>query len=221
MHKNFSQIKADAIKARLANYTLKNQHKNLPESAVLIPVEFSSGEPKIYFVQRSLHLNKHAGQIAFPGGKREKNDVSIEVTALRETEEEIHLKRTDINVLAQLNSLRTRYNLSVTPFVGEVLNTEDIKPDLSEVDEVFAVTLSELLDPKNRSFHKITYGAGKFSFPSLQVNDKTIWGLTYFILADFLNHLCREDLTNKKQKLPTNIKPTLLNKVYQLVRIFK
>lgn len=209
------------IKDRLKHYRLEQRHTHLPESAVLIPLDFSGDETHIYFAKRSEHLNKHPGQIAFPGGKREEADSTLEITALRETEEEINLSRNDVTVLAELNALRTRYNLRVIPFVGVVNNTKDIAPDMSEIDEVFAVSITELLNPKNRTHHKIKYAGGKFAFPAIKVQGKTIWGLTYFILADFLNIVYKEQLNHKKQKLPTKMKPALLNGLYKLASRYR
>ena len=95
----------------------ENSRQALKPAAVLLLV-VNHAEPTVVFTQRTADLADHAGQIAFPGGRRENGDPSPEATALREANEEIGLDTGRVQVLGRLPEYRTSTGYSVTPVVG-------------------------------------------------------------------------------------------------------
>ena len=102
-------------------YSGKYSDKAPRKAAVLIPLIGRPTGVTILLTKRSKHLNVHPGQISFPGGQIEVDDLSIYDTALRETREEIGLSETQINVIGRLNQYFTRTGFSISPIVG-ILN---------------------------------------------------------------------------------------------------
>lgn len=99
--------------------------EKIQKSAVLLLLFPDKGSLNLLFIKRAEDGGKHSGQIAFPGGKFEENDNILENTALRETEEEVGIKKEDIKILKSLTSLLIPVsNFSVKPFVGII----DYKP---------------------------------------------------------------------------------------------
>lgn len=117
------------------------------EAAVLMPIVVRDAGLQLLLTQRTPHLHDHAGQISFPGGRRESQDASFVETALRETEEEVGLSRSHIHVLGCLPEYQTATNFLVTPVVGVVYPPFEIEADAFEVAEVFEVPLSFFMNP--------------------------------------------------------------------------
>lgn len=124
-------------------------------AAVLIPL-LKKGNPKqknqiwhVLLTRRSDSLIEHRGQVAFPGGRSDKDDPSPEATALREAQEEIGVKPEDVRILGRLESLLTISNYSVTPVVGVIPWPYNFKIDPHEVSKVFSIPLDWLADSNN------------------------------------------------------------------------
>ncbi len=187
----------------LQSYDIVDEQLNHPESAVLLPIILSP-EPQLILVKRSEQLNKHAGQIAFPGGKRESQDHSLIETALRETQEEIALSREYINIHGELNRRITRYGLQVLPVIASVDNTFDLSlltPDASEIDNILIISFADLINPKYQTQHIVKFQQTKFSFPAITIENQTIWGLTHFILTDFFTNILNEKLPDPSPQI--------------------
>src|SRR5690349_798645 len=114
-------------------------------AAVLIPVIAHPQALTVLFTQRTPHLRSHSGQVSFPGGRAEPGDASAEFTALRETEEEIGLRRSAVELLGRLPDYRTRTGYRVTPVVGLLMPPIAFRPDPHEVAEIFEVPLVFLM----------------------------------------------------------------------------
>ncbi len=156
----------------------------LREAAVLVPLVDRTEGATVIFTQRTAHLTAHAGQISFPGGRRESSDRTPEDTALRETEEEIGLDRDHIEVLGRLDTYVTRTGFRVTPVVGLVRPPFRLCPDPTEVEEIFEVPLAFILDPAypqrlSRDFQ----GARRF-FYAFPYEGRFIWGATAGMLVN-------------------------------------
>jgi 8-oxo-dGTP pyrophosphatase MutT (NUDIX family) len=109
-------------------------------AAVLIPILKDEGEYKILFTKRTNRVDAHKGQISFPGGRVDREDPSVEVTALREAEEEIGLKRTDVELLGRLDDASTIVsNYTVHPFVGLIPYPYPFVLSPEEVDRMLLV----------------------------------------------------------------------------------
>lgn len=114
-------------------------------AAVLVPLIDRPGGLTVLLTKRTAHLHDHAGQVSFPGGRHEEEDGDMVTTALREAEEEVGLRRDQIEVLACLPEFRTGTGFRVTPVVALVTPPLNLKLDDFEVADVFEVPLDHLL----------------------------------------------------------------------------
>jgi 8-oxo-dGTP pyrophosphatase MutT (NUDIX family) len=160
-------------------------------AAVLLPLFAEQGvdnEARLVLTKRPETMPSHQGQIAFPGGKIDPAvDASPRAAALREADEEIGLAPAAVDVIAELPSVGTAVGQFVmTPFVGIVDPRPRLVPDAREVDRVFDVALSELLDPEiYRSEIWQFWGEARLMH-FFDLEDETVWGATARVLADFL-----------------------------------
>ena len=118
-------------------------------AAVLFPIVQRPQGHTVLLTQRTDHLRDHAGQVSFPGGRVDAVDVSPQATALRETQEEIGLSPSHIEIFGYLPQYYTGTGFVVTPVVGLLTPPFELQPDPFEVAEIFEVPLSFLLDPAN------------------------------------------------------------------------
>lgn len=156
----------------------------LTPAGVLIPVIKRDAVLSVLLTQRSAELRHHAGQVSFPGGRMEEGDESVEVTALRETHEEVGIAPQDITVVGYLDAMPTITGYAVTPIVGMVAENVELVIDRSEVVYTFEVPLSFLLDNSNdvRTEREV-YGR-KVPMIEFHWENERIWGATaYMILA--------------------------------------
>ena len=122
---------------------------DLVPASVLFGIVLRENGPSVLLTQRTAHLKDHAGQISFPGGRAEPQDASPADTALRETQEEIGLSPSHIEIFGYLPQYYTGTGFVVTPVVGLLTPPFELQPDPFEVAEIFEVPLSFLLDPAN------------------------------------------------------------------------
>ena len=153
-------------------------------AAVLIPVIAHPQALTVLFTQRTPHLRSHSGQVSFPGGRAEPGDASAEFTALRETEEEIGLRRSAVEVLARLPDYRTRTGYRVTPVVGLLTPPVAFAPDPNEVAEIFEVPLEFLLDERNRQRRTREFQGQAVGYYVFEYGEKVIWGATAGMLVN-------------------------------------
>jgi 8-oxo-dGTP pyrophosphatase MutT (NUDIX family) len=169
-------------------------------AAVLVPLVMRD-EPTVLLTQRTSHLKKHAGQISFPGGRREDDDADAVATALREAREEVGLDPQRVEVLGSMPTYTTGTGFIVTPVVGliEAQPHEharlSLQADPSEVDEIFEVPLPYLMNPRfhqRRAFDMSGVKLEFFSMPwTSQANDTEyfIWGATAAMLRNLYRFL--------------------------------
>lgn len=150
----------------------------LTPAAVLFPIVLREGGETVLLTQRTVHLRDHAGQISFPGGRVEAEDLSPIHTALRETEEEIGLAREHVEILGFLPEYRTGTGFRVTPVVALVRPPFVLALDPFEVAEVFEVPLAFLLDPGNHKQHSLHHRGALRHFFAMPYGDYFIWGAT-------------------------------------------
>ncbi len=156
---------------------------SLVAAAVLVPVIERPAGLTVLFTQRTAHLNDHAGQVSFPGGRCEASDASPVFTALRETEEEIGLAPARVEVLGILPEYHTGTGFSVTPVVGLVRPPFELSLDSFEVAEVFETPLSFLLDPANHQRHSMEIGGVLRHYYAMPYEGYFIWGATAGMLV--------------------------------------
>lgn len=157
---------------------------HLRPAAVLVPIVDHPDGMTVLLTQRTAHLNQHAGQISFPGGRVEPVDGGPAGAALRETEEEVGLPRDRIELVGQLDIYVTRTGFEVTPFVGIVAPPLAVRPDPYEVADVFEVPLSFIVDPANHQQGKRMHNGTLRRFYVIPFGDRYIWGATAGMLVN-------------------------------------
>jgi 8-oxo-dGTP pyrophosphatase MutT (NUDIX family) len=150
-------------------------------AAVLIPV-VAREEPTVLLTQRSVHLNDHAGQIAFPGGKIDVTDASPLDAALREAQEEIGLGRDFIDPIGYLDLYGTGFGFRILPTVARVKPGFSLRVSEAEVDDVFEVPLAFLMNPANHQVHSKEFRGMERSYYAMPFAERYIWGATAGIL---------------------------------------
>ncbi len=161
----------------------------LKAAAVLLPIVARPDQLTVLFTRRTAHLRAHSGQISFPGGRIEEGDASEQAAALRETHEEIGIAAPSIEVIGRLADYHTRTGFRVTPVVGLVAVPFALRVDAHEVDEVFEVPLSFLLDPANHQKHSREFQGRQVQYYAIPYQDHYIWGATAGMLVSFYRHL--------------------------------
>ena len=158
------------------------------EAAVLVPLVDRADGMTVLLTRRTEHLNDHAGQISFPGGRVEAGDRDAIACALREAEEEIGLSRARIEVIGCLDTCVTGTGFSVVPVVGLIAAPLDLARDLTldrfEVAEAFEVPLAFVLDPRNHVRCSAVARGRQRIFYALSYGERCIWGATARMLVN-------------------------------------
>ncbi len=150
-------------------------------AAVLIPV-VDHPQPTVLLTQRSPHLNNHAGQISFPGGKIDATDASPLDAALREADEEVGLKREFVEPIGYLDLYGTAFGFRILPTVARVKPGFKLTLNASEVDDAFEVPLAFLMNPENHQIHSKEFRGMERSYYAMPFAERYIWGATAGIL---------------------------------------
>lgn len=157
---------------------------------MLVPIFPVGDEAHLVLTKRPDHLRSHAGEIAFPGGKREPGDPDLRSTALREAEEEVAIAGDAVQVLAELPTIGTvRGVVAITPFVGTLDAPPALVAQPGEVASAFTVSLAELLDPDAWYSEQWTIWDREFDMAFYLLPGETVWGATARILTGLLAHL--------------------------------
>lgn len=174
--------------------------------AVLLPLIEKEDGLHVLFEVRAFHLRRQPGEICFPGGKVDTTDVSVEDTAIRETSEELGIKKSSIADVFPLDFLVTPFGTIIYPFAGVIHDAKNIVPSADEVAEIFTVPLEYLRTVKPEIFkvhhavqpeadfpYDLIIGGENYNWQKRQVDEyfyryegKVIWGLTARILTHFL-----------------------------------
>jgi 8-oxo-dGTP pyrophosphatase MutT (NUDIX family) len=159
-------------------------------AAVLVGVLERDGAAHVLLTQRKATLSKHAGQIAFPGGRLDAGESALDA-ALRETEEETGLARQFVTPLGFLDGYLTVTGFFVVPVVARIDAGFALQPQADEVDEVFDVPLGFLLDARNRETHSREWNGLQRHYYVYSYEKRYIWGATAGMLknlADRFEH---------------------------------
>ncbi|HNP02247.1 MAG TPA: CoA pyrophosphatase [Agitococcus sp.] len=167
------------------------QHK--ADAAVLMAMT-REDIPRFILTQRAAHLKSHAGEVAFPGGKRDKTDSSLIYTALREAQEEIDLNPQDVEVVGELGIFTSRVGIKVKPIIGLLEDIPHLTPSPDEIDSIFTVPLEVFLQQKPNYQHKIKYMGLSIPVPSFNHEGYVIWGLTGFMIVEFMRQVYDADI---------------------------
>jgi peroxisomal coenzyme A diphosphatase NUDT7 len=181
-------------------------HETFVKYAVLLPLVEKEDELHVLFEVRALQLRRQPGEICFPGGKMDKEDLNEQATAIRETTEELRISSSIITNIAPLDYIVSPFGTIIYPFAGFITRPELINPNTSEVEKVFTVPLSNFLrtppdcykvnfnviPEENFPIHLIS-GGENYKWQTRQMNEYfyyyenyVIWGLTAGILKQFV-----------------------------------
>jgi 8-oxo-dGTP pyrophosphatase MutT (NUDIX family) len=158
------------------------------EAAVLVPIFGYPEEPGIVFTERRHDLRRHAGEISFPGGRRDHPDEPLLTTALREAEEEIGLSSGEVEVVGALPPIGTFVtSYKVHPFVGLIGAAREFEPNPTEVETVLAFRLDRLRE--GFAMRRLIRRGVPIRTPTYLVDEHLIWGATARILGELLKRL--------------------------------
>lgn len=160
-------------------------------AAVLVAV-VERDQPTVLLTKRAEHLNDHAGQISFPGGKIDPTDVTPLDAALREADEEIGLKRNFIDPVGYLDIYATSFGFRILPTLARVRPGFELAINATEVDDVFEVPLAFLMDPVNHKLGSKEFRGMKRSFYEMPYEHRYIWGATAGMLRALYERIWRK-----------------------------
>jgi 8-oxo-dGTP pyrophosphatase MutT (NUDIX family) len=148
-------------------------------SATLVLLAPGPRGPELVLTQRPPSLRSHAGQIAFPGGKRSPGDADATACALREAAEELGLDPAEVDVLGLLDDQLTPTGFLVTPVVAWQRRAVGYRPNPDEVAEVFTVPVVQLRDPATyRSQGALAHGGVDYALHEYHCDGRVVWGVT-------------------------------------------
>ena len=160
------------------------------QAAVLVPLFVSEAQPHVVLTRRRADLRRHAGEIAFPGGRRDEQDASLQDTALREAQEEIGLRRDDATVIGSLPATSTfATGYVIHPYVATIPTGLAWTLSPREVDTVLELSLAEVRAGRTRV--ELERRGFTFETDAFVVGEDVIWGATARIIEDLL-HALRE-----------------------------
>lgn len=163
--------------------------QELRPAAVLVPIIDRPEGATVLLTRRTDHLDHHPGQVSFPGGRVEDHDQDVVAAALRETEEEIGLERSFVEIVGLLDQYRTGTGFDVSPVVGLVRPGFTLTLDTFEVAEVFEVPLDFVLDPANHKRESLFWKGEQRHFYVFPHDDHYIWGATAGMLVNLYDRL--------------------------------
>jgi len=159
----------------------------LKHSSVLLLLYPENNELHVCLIKRPVHMKHHAGQIALPGGRIEKDETAL-VTALRETQEEIGILPVEIEILGTLSELYVQVSrFQIHPFVGWINQKPEFIIDKNEVEKTISFPLKNMENAIEEVELKTILGTLKV--PCFQFEGEIIWGATAMILSEFYDLL--------------------------------
>lgn len=160
----------------------------LTPAAVLMAIS-NEPQPQLLLTRRTAHLKRHAGQVAFPGGRQDEGDAGLIATALREAEEEVALPAHAVEVLGTLDPYRTGTGFIVTPVVGVVPPGMPLRAHPAEVDTLFHVPLAHVIDPANHVKESAVWQGRERQYWTIRHDRFHIWGATAGMIVAFSQRL--------------------------------
>ncbi len=152
-------------------------------AAVLIAIT-DRAEPGLILTQRPDTMRRHAGQVAFPGGRVDPGDADAIAAALREAEEEVALPPSAVEVIAALAPYRTVTGFDIVPVLGVIVPDLRLVPHDREVAAVFEVPLSFVVDAANHTEQTVMLEGSNRTYIEMMWGERRIWGATAAMLVN-------------------------------------
>ncbi|MEG9328699.1 CoA pyrophosphatase [Salinimicrobium catena] len=159
-----------------------------PKQAAVLAVFYPGlqEETRFVLILRKTYRGVHSNQIGFPGGRVEEHDEDLMQTALRETEEEVGIPRSEVTVLRELTRLYIPpSNFWVQPFIGVMERTPQLVPQEEEVESVLEIDLDEFLSDSCLTTQTLSTSYAKnINVPAFLLNGHVVWGATAMMLSE-------------------------------------
>lgn len=165
------------------------------QAAILVPILRSMDQWGLLFIRRAQSADPHGGQVAFPGGRVERDDPSIEAASLREAHEEIGLSPEDVEILGKLPPILTVTNYQIHPVIGMIPYPYPFRLSPKEVQKVFTLSLEWLATPSNYRVEErqLPYPVGKIATIYYHpYQDEVLWGASAQIVHMLLFQISRQ-----------------------------
>jgi len=190
-----AQFLMEPVSRRIELEKQKNR-ANAKLSGVLILLYPKNEKICTVLIKRPVYDGVHSGQIAFPGGKKEDNDIDLIQTALRETEEEIGVNNNIINVIGELTQLYIPpSNFNVQPIIAFTNSRPNFILDKNEVERILEIDIEEFINPENIIHKKIlSRNNMQLSVICYFIQNEIIWGASAMILSEFVEILKKINL---------------------------
>jgi 8-oxo-dGTP pyrophosphatase MutT (NUDIX family) len=157
-------------------------------AAVLIAIT-DRAEPGVILTQRPTTMRKHAGQVAFPGGRVDESDASLIAAALREAEEEVALSAGDVSIIGVTDCYKTITGYVITPVIGVIPPDVQLTANDDEVTQIFEVPLAYLLDPENQKQQNVDWNGQARRYYEITWENHRIWGATAAMIVNLSRRL--------------------------------
>ncbi|RLL41079.1 CoA pyrophosphatase [Acinetobacter cumulans] len=177
----------DRLLTHVLQQSLRFSRRTQPAQAAVLIAITNESSPKVLLTRRSAYLNNHAGEVSFPGGKRDPNDTSNIVVALREAQEETALNPFDVQLLGELPMQKARNGMLVKPVVGLIPPQVELIAQPTEIDRIFFASLQKLMDAPPIPY-EVRYAHQSLYFPSMRVENEIVWGLTARMLISLFQY---------------------------------
>ncbi len=161
-------------------------------AAVLVAIT-DRPSPGVILTRRASHMRKHAGQVAFPGGRVDPQDSDEVAAALREAQEEINLPPDAVEIIGTSDHYRTFTGFEILPVLGVVAPDLPLRVHEAEVEALFEVPLDFLLSPANRLRKDVEFSGKPHHYYEIFWEGFRIWGITAAIIANLSKRLGYED----------------------------